>query len=64
MKKPKIKIVPHPGSKEAIKLHCSCPVMDNENGGGFIMGGVRCWWQSEDCPLHGRLNRFDQRGEG
>jgi hypothetical protein len=38
----------NPGSKEAQKLGCRCPVMDNEE-----MPEGR-WWISADCPIHGR----------
>lgn len=31
---------PNPGSPEAIALSCSCPVIDNGNGKGW-MGGVK-----------------------
>ena len=44
---------PNPGSKAAIALGCSCPVLDNNHGFGCGWGkGV--FWRTEDCPLHGR----------
>lgn len=30
------KHIPTPGSDEAIKIGCTCPVMDNAHGKGFI----------------------------
>lgn len=47
-----------PGNKEAIAAGCSCPVMDNAHGKGY-MGGVKddngqtVFVISGDCPLHG-----------
>lgn len=45
-----------PGSKEAIKCGCICPVMDNHHGRGFPYGGSLCFWHSVDCPIHGEDN--------
>ena len=49
----------NPGSDEAIKAGCRCPVLDNEHGAGY-MGGVTDKETGEtifvtrgDCPLHG-----------
>lgn len=47
-----------PGSEEAIAAGCSCPVMDNAHGKGY-MGGVKgddgntVFIVSSECPLHG-----------
>lgn len=45
---------PNPGSDEAIKLGCTCPVDDNCNGQGFSGGknGSKLFWRSSDCPIH------------
>ena len=53
--KPQHDSLPLPGSDEAVKAGCTCPVMDNRHGKGM--------WQSQDgralfvitggCPLHG-----------
>lgn len=48
----------NPGSEEAIAEGCTCPVMDNSNGKGW-MGGVKnedgntLFVMIEDCTLHG-----------
>ena len=46
--------IPNPGSREATKQGCLCPVLDNEHGLGFIYDGDRVFWISGDCPLHVR----------
>lgn len=42
----------NPGSKEAIAKGCTCSVMDNAHGQGFILNGQRVFWYSEGCPVH------------
>lgn len=42
---------PTPGSQEAIKKGCLCPVMDNNGGRGF--GEPPMYWVNNNCPLHG-----------
>ena len=43
--------IPNPGSDEAIKQGCTCPVMDNEHGRGYMgIKGTYVWVM--DCPLH------------
>jgi len=44
---------PNPGSDEAVRSGCRCPVYDNARGNGFPYGGKICHWISADCPLHG-----------
>lgn len=44
--------IPHPGSEEAIKMGCACPVLDNHHGQGFTMNGKTCFWITEGCPIH------------
>ena len=45
---------PDPGSDEAIKAGCTCPVMDNRHGKGYrVVGGVRMFVMNDDCPVHG-----------
>jgi hypothetical protein len=39
-----------PGSDEARKAGCTCPVLDNNHGAGF--GGLFVMF--EDCPVHGQ----------
>lgn len=47
-------IIPSPGSEEALTYGCTCPVMDNLNGMGFLYNGRQAFYISDDCPLHGR----------
>lgn len=42
-----------PGSHDAVEAGCTCPVLDNHHGHGFVMGGERAYWIAENCPLHG-----------
>jgi len=46
-------MIPNPGSDEAIKMGCTCPVLDNAHGNG-ARGDPNLFWISEDCPIHGR----------
>ena len=43
--------VPPPGSKGAIKMGCTCPVIDNRHGLGY-MGIKGIYVMTEGCPLH------------
>lgn len=47
---------PAPGSGEAVVNGCTCPVMDNGRGVGFLIDGERQFWISGDCPLHGETD--------
>lgn len=40
-----------PGSDEAIERDCSCPVLDNSHGEGYM--GTDRYVVSFNCPLHG-----------
>jgi hypothetical protein len=42
---------PNPGSKAAIDAGCTCPVMDNEYGAGY-MGMKDVYIYSAGCKLH------------
>ena len=48
---------PNPGSDEAIEHGCTCPVMDNRHGKGFLWDGAQVFWITEGCPLHGKRNK-------
>lgn len=51
---------PNPGSKEAIELGCTCPVLDNCHGRGFCAkDGEPMFWISENCPIHGKEKNND-----
>lgn len=43
-----------PGSDEAGKNGCICPVLDNEHGRGYLGRGEEFGWViNGECPLHG-----------
>ena len=44
----------NPGSDEAIKQGCTCPVMDNARGRGIMGGEELGFWITAGCPLHGQ----------
>lgn len=45
---------PTPGSDEAVKQGCTCPVMDNCRGrGAYNTPTGPVFYMSGDCPLHG-----------
>jgi len=44
---------PNPGSDEARKLGCTCPVIDNYYGKGFSYGDEQHFYVNTGCPLHG-----------
>lgn len=46
--------IPNPGSPEAIKRGCKCPVLDNGHGKGNHMdeNGKPLFWYSRECGLH------------
>ena len=48
----KKKAIPSPGSKEAIKVGCICPVLDNAGGKGI---GNGLFWIDKKCPVHGGI---------
>lgn len=44
---------PTPGSDDAVKQGCTCPVLDNGRGrGAHEIDGVWMFWCAQDCPLH------------
>lgn len=42
-----------PGSDEALDKGCTCPVLDNAHGRGYLGLGVG-WVIADGCPLHAR----------
>jgi hypothetical protein len=44
---------PKPGSDEALAQGCTCPVIDNCHGAGY-MGMKDIYVYEENCPLHSR----------
>lgn len=57
------KIVPPPGSDEAIAMGCCCPVHDNCRGKGW-MGQEGVYWINENCPIHGKKKKDDNLIDG
>lgn len=52
--------MPPSGSPEAVAMGCTCPVMDNGHGKGWLGNGEQFGWMvAEVCPLHGQA----QEGE-
>lgn len=51
-----------PGSDRAIEKGCTCPVMDNGHGNGY-MGQKNVYVMNENCPLHGLAIKFDKKEE-
>lgn len=53
---------PNPGSPEAEKLGCTCPIIDNGHGRGY-MGGVKdksgetMFVYTSGCPVHDNKNK-------
>lgn len=48
---------PNPGSEEAVKKGCTCPVIDNARGKGFPWPDAEgnlatSFWITSGCPLH------------
>lgn len=52
----------NPGSDEAIAKNCSCPVLDNGHGHGY-MGQEGIFVMTVDCPLHGHMCQNIIEGE-
>lgn len=50
---------PNPGSSEAVKQGCKCPVIDNRYGKG-VRDGRDEFWINGSCPLHGLHAEDDQ----
>lgn len=53
---PRKKKIPTPGSDDAVKIGCTCPILDNQFGRGCGWvgeDGTELFWQSSDCPIHG-----------
>jgi len=42
-----------PGSDEAVKRGCICPIRDNNMGRGFGDPKNPLFWICKNCPLHG-----------
>lgn len=55
---------PKPGSPEAVAMSCSCPILDNAHGKGY-MGQPGIYVYTEGCPVHdpapNNKHLFEQR---
>lgn len=49
---PETQPTPNPGSREALALGCTCAVLDNAHGYGY-MGNPGTFCITADCPIHG-----------
>ena len=59
---------PNPGSPEATQQGCTCPVLDNAHGAGWLCS--TSWLRSNglfmvraDCPLHGTEARAKRENQ-
>jgi hypothetical protein len=52
-----------PGSDAALAQGCTCPVMDNAHGKGF-MGQAGAFVTRGNCPLHGGATFKSTHGAG
>lgn len=48
---------PNPGSVEAVRLSCTCPVLDNRHGHGVPTDNGPIFWMADSCPIHGPAAR-------
>ena len=48
---------PNPGSDEAIRQGCICPVLDNRHGKGAFDFGDGNFWITEGCPLQNKIKK-------
>ena len=51
-------IRPTPGSRGAIEMGCTCPVLDNCRGVGF--GDPPQFWVAEECKIHGKRKESNE----
>lgn len=54
--------IPNPGSQEARDAGCTCPVLDNGHGRGY-MGQPGVFVKNETCPIHG-MNAAKKKENG
>ena len=50
-----------PGSDEAVKKGCLCPIMDNERGMGGMFLPEGQYVINGDCPLHGLIKSEERK---
>ena len=53
--------VPNPGSNAAFVLGCTCPVVDNQYGRGY-MGQRNVFVYQRDCPIHTPAKMLGRKG--
>lgn len=49
---------PNPGSSEAVRQGCLCPILKNNRGREVPWLGV--WWVNVYCPLHGTGSTWER----
>ena len=57
----------NPGSPEAKRLGCSCPVLDNAYGEGAVIDGqvnAMSFYLDPDCPIHQDKRGLDAKSDG
>lgn len=54
------KVIPNPGSEEALNDGCVCPVIDNHYGKGFSYENddTPHFWYTGGCPVHNPDNKY------
>lgn len=55
-----------PGSDEAIKSGCVCPVFDNGHGKGSGYSdenGNPLFWYDANCPIHGKAKAINKNAK-
>lgn len=57
---------PNPGSDEAMRLGCTCPVLDNYHGRGLPYPGMEgaAFWIAGGCPIHDAEEEDNDDQEG
>ncbi len=50
--------IPNPGSAEALRQHCTCPVIDNCHGRGYRGGPA--FVTDEWCQVHGKDSTWER----
>lgn len=59
-------ITGNPGSPDAIKRGCRCPIIDNGHGHGAngTSGPEAEFWINSDCPMHGWMQAMVETDRG
>jgi len=49
-----MKPIPNPGSNDAVRRGCTCPILDNSKGWGYFKKDS--FWITQNCPLHDKTD--------